>query len=195
MLLKVEQTARPEAVAVDFGGDYRNGNQNVDKALSYETGDYDLGVAGDDRRGYRAIDSTYITIIPLNSTGTPGASDTLHAGYQIANLGDLTNPPESGNYKLSNGATLDQLIAFSAAGTANMSQAFALHVKKANFLNGFEDTGSTLALDDRADSVSFNLAQLLGGGMARALVQNGPDWYVSDTELSPSLTPLDANLS
>ncbi len=173
-------------LAVDFGGDYRDGNQNADSTLVYETGDYDLDGMADDRRGYRTIDSVFLTPITVEAgkeAGVEGKSKNIYAGYQVANLNVLTDPPVSPNYKYA-GSAADQLVAFSGAGTTRMSHVFTPHVKKENFLSGLSDNAYILSFEDAADSVSFDLDQLLLGGTARVLVQNGSDWYVSDTGLT-----------
>lgn len=175
-----EEAPPATTLAVDFGGDYRSGNATVDETLVYETGDYDFGAAGDDRRGYRDISSTFYTIIPDGGTGTPGETKTFYAGAQIANFGSLT---ESilGLYRY--GASVDSLQITSDVGTSDMGLVFTPYVKKENFLSGLNDNSFVLSFENAADSVSFKIHQFQEGDSARALVQSGTDWYVSDSGL------------
>ncbi|QHI70622.1 hypothetical protein [Tichowtungia aerotolerans] len=175
------QEAPPSStLAVDFGGDYRDSNVSLDETLDYETGDFDFGTAGEDRRGYRDISSAFYTIVPSGGTGAPGDTKTFYAGAQIANFGSLTDSA-LGLYRYS--ASADSLQVTSDVGTSNMGLVFTPYVKKVDFLSGLNDNSYVLSFENTADSVSFTLQQFAEGDTARVLVQSGSDWYVSGSGL------------
>ncbi|MEA2067659.1 MAG: hypothetical protein U9P12_00535, partial [Verrucomicrobiota bacterium] len=181
-------SSEASTVAVDFAGDYRDGNQNAIKTLVLETGDYDFDGTADDRRGYRAIGSVFLNPIIIEAgkeAGVAGKNKNLYAGYQIANLNSAVDPLESPNYKYSGSG--DSAMATSAAGTTDMGMAFAPYVKKPNFLNGYNNV-TNLVFEDIAGSASFSVRQFDGGQTARALVQNGSTWYVSGSEVTSTTT-------
>jgi len=166
------------ALAVDFGADYRDANQNATATLTFGAGDYDFDGSVDDQRGYRSIDSTFISVNVTNDVGVKNS--IFNAGVQIANFNSAVNPSLQ-LYRYS--ATPDSLQATSGAGTTDMGLAFAPYVSKVNFLNG-QDAVSNLSFENAESSVSFNIHQFTSGQTARALVQSGSNWYVSGTELT-----------
>jgi len=169
--------AEKGVTAVDFGGDYRDANQNATAALTFGTGDYDFDGASDDRRGYRNIDSFFMTVTVTNDVGIK--NNRFNAGVQAANF-DSSADPGISLYRYSGSS--DALQVTSASGTAKMGLAFAPHVIKADFLNG-TDTAVNLRFEDAPGSVFFNIHQFASGQTARALVKNGLNWYVSSNQL------------
>jgi hypothetical protein len=167
------------ALAVDFGGDYRTSNQNATQTLTLETGDYDFAGGSNDRRGYRGIDSSFIS---LGSTlpGVENKNKIFNAGVQIANFNSDVDPSLI-LYRLNSTTPSDTLQASNEAGTTSMGLAFAPYVTKANFLNG-QNTIDHLRFEDAENSISFSLVQLASGQTARFLVKSGSSWYVSASE-------------
>ena len=182
-------SAAQAQIAVDFGSvDYATSNVgHVAGALDVETGDFEFGAnATDDSATRQLIEKDFLTI-PFAGGATPNKTVTFSAGAQYVNYDSLTSPAVTqGSYKWSGATPALQINFDTAVATGVSGMAWAPYVKKANFLNGYDDDEFTLSFEDVADSV-----QTTTGGaadMARVLVQNGSAWYVSATSTVGALS-------
>ncbi|MFA5687609.1 MAG: hypothetical protein WC959_00420 [Kiritimatiellales bacterium] len=167
-------------LAVDFGANYSDVEQNVSKAgTSTETGDYDFDGNMNDRRRFRPIDTPFIAI--NTKIHAEIKNSVFYGGYQVANFNSTDNVGNVNYYRYHAGKKALQIS--NKAGISDMGLAFSPHVKKADFLNGLSAI-ENLRFENTADSVSINVELLNGGKMTRALVKNGTNWYVSRRELT-----------
>lgn len=170
-------------VAIDFGSaDYATTNKSNMQALTSVIGDFEFGADSEgDSATRRLIGEDFVTI-PFDSalTTTPNKTVVFSAGAQYVNFDSSTSPTVGQtNYKW-RGATPALQINFDEAAASGVSgMAFAPYVKKENFLNGYHNILNSLTFENVADSVQISTNG--AADMARALVQNGTDWYVSDS--------------
>jgi len=188
-LLLGASAAQAQITAVDFGGDYNDGPTNADKtSLAYENGDFDGEADTDDRRAYIEIDSLFASIPDTNGVGN---TTVFNAGAQATQMDSTAGTPGVSIYRFNGSNTaVDYLQVGNSATIGNgatinddypQSLTFAPNVAKANFLNGADDTGYTLAFDAAAGSVTAEFNDTSGVFTVRALVKNGSSWYISDT--------------
>lgn len=146
----------------------------------------------------------YSRLLPLSRPGVfidlpetiPGRNTRIHAGARTINFGatGFTNHSlmryGGGNPGFLQVANLD------ANATTKVALAFAPHVRKSDFLNG-ADAASSISFADQADGFQANLnlsGTTVEDGIRRGrlLVQNGSNWYISES-LVPTQDTLSVN--
>lgn len=199
LILAVSATLSTSALAqftaVDFSGDYSASTPgfptiSFNNAVSSETGDYDFDGNADDRRTYHGINTVLDTVVgnPFSS-GAPNRTDTVRAGFQVVNVDSATDPSFSLRRKVANTGG-DWVQVTQGAGTTAMRLASAVNVAKTDFLNGM-DAVANLSFANQAGSATAQVTTLSpgsGNSISRLLVQNGSNWYISDTALTSAGT-------
>jgi hypothetical protein len=162
--------------------DYGTSNQNLPSPGTLETGDYDFDGTADDRRLYRPIGTQILNTLSVNpfAGGSGDGKTTVYRlGAQLANLNTSTDPALT-SFRFE--ASLDGVRLIANNPNIDRKMAYALTVDKDDFLVG--SSGSeTVSFLNSGTSMSVNLRTLTsdGDGNARFIVQDGSNWYVSQT--------------
>jgi hypothetical protein len=180
-----------QIVGVDFGGDYDGGlgsrNSPLINIVQQDTGDFN-GDAATDSREFVPIDTPefFVELDIVGFPGLVGKNNKFHAGAQNVNYSTTATPTGIGLFRWE-GTSLDGLQMTSGQiGTASMGMAFTPHVKKSEFLNGLDAAGS-VSFADLTEGVSMQWEHggtpTAGVGIRRnrLLVQNGSDWFISES--------------
>ncbi|MDE0837154.1 MAG: hypothetical protein OSA84_12465 [Akkermansiaceae bacterium] len=179
-LLFLPLTLSAQVTAVEFGGDYSGSDSNADKTgYTLENGDFDAEADSADRRGFIAFGTLFKNIIDANGVGN---NNVIYHGTQLTHLDSTAADPAIGIFRFQNidATGGDALQCGSDITTAVTQQTFAPHVVKSDFLNGADSSGSSLAFENAADSVTFSLTANTGvSTVNRALVKSSGNWYVS----------------
>lgn len=173
---------------------------NYDSGL-FSIGDTNSGLGGtsavdiivnQDYNGDASNDGTWF--IPVDHGGifldlddVTGVNDVLHAGAQITQYSlPAPSTPQLFRYNDAPDPNVESLQFTNQAalpGSTGLGMAFAPHVRKENFLNGF-DAATSLSFADQANGVELDWtfkANANSGGLRRArfFVQDGTDYYIS----------------
>ena len=191
-----------QIVGVDFGGDYDGGlgsrNSPLINIVQQDTGDFNSDAATDSRE-FVPIDTPefFVELDVVGFPGLVGKNNKFHAGAQNVNYSTTATPTGIGLFRWE-GTSLDGLQMTSGQiGTASMGMAFTPHVRKSEFLNGL-DTAGSVSFADLAEGVSMQWehggtpSTGIGIRRNRLLVQNGSDWFISEST-SGSKTRNDSN--
>lgn len=178
-------SATAQVLVVDLSGDYSASSINFNNTLpASQTGDYDFDGTADDRRTYQTIDTVLTAASPANpfASGSPTRTSTVRAGFQVANIDSLTDPTFSLRRLNNTGSFDDGVQITSGVGTSAMRLANVTNVAKANFLNG-QNAVANLSFANQLGSAAGNILTMtnVGSPIFRLAVQNGSDWYISDS--------------
>jgi hypothetical protein len=150
-------------------------NGNFGAALQFESGDFDGQGDADDRRAYNPITAAAITREGI----------VWKAGFQSTYFDYTATDPNRGICRWHGGGTPDGFQVGNVITNVDTGPAhwvFTPNVLKENFLNGQNAPGFDLKFTDEAASVRIRIQDNVSlTSSHRALVQNGTQWYVSNT--------------
>jgi hypothetical protein len=167
-----------DLVVADWGGDYVSANQNFGRAQTTLATDYALGVGATKQIAWS--ESTLLK--PTASYAAPVGKIANFYGGMFSSASGTGLGFQTFTTSVTNNTTADRLNYRSqlnaSTGLTGRSGAFGIAFLKADFLNGATVNPVTLGA---GSSLSMNITGISSPMVARFMVKNGSQWYVSNT--------------